>query len=68
MYIHSIRNGIRNTNESVVLKHNMTPSIPDIKNMKKDSLAAFFSPKEVAYVFTPNFRSPSTSCIPSGRS
>ena len=54
--------------ESIVLMNNSMPNIPEVENIQKEIFAAFFSPNEVAYVFTPSLRYPSISRIPSGRS
>ena len=67
-YNHNRKKGTKKIGVKIVLIKRTIPNNPDIKNIVKEILAAFFSPNEDAYVLTPNLRSPSASCIPSGRS
>ena len=55
-------------NDKIVKKKRSTPNIPETKNQINDILAAFFSPKDVAYVLTPWDLSPLASTIPSAKS
>ena len=68
MYNQIKRKGIKKIKDSSVLIKSKNPSKPDKKNIPNEILAAFFSPNEVAYVFTPLLWSPKASQIPSARS